>query len=299
MTCSILARDAGTGEIGVATQSQALAVGNSVPFAQVGVGVVATQSLTEPMYGRVGLDLLGSGLTVDECLQALRAVDPHPERRQVAVMAVGGEASVYTGEACVGEAGHAVGRDCIALANMAASADVWTSMRQCFEDTRGSLTERLVAALHAGEEAGGDVRGQRSAAVVVVRAHGTGRPWHDTVVDLRVDDQEDPLAELGRVVQVRARYQAAVEAFDTAVEGDVAGGDRRLRELHERGALDEPDHVLRRALVAGLAGREDEARDLIGVLRGGAPHWLEVARRFGQAGTVPGDLVERLLAERS
>ncbi|WP_369068431.1 DUF1028 domain-containing protein [Kineococcus terrestris] len=272
MTCSILARDAGTGEIGVATQSQALAVGNSVPFAQVGVGVVATQSLTEPMYGRLGLDLLGGGLTVDECLEALRAVDPHPQRRQVAVMAVDGETSVYTGEACVGAAGHAVGRDCVALANMADSPEVWTSMVRRFEESGGSLTERLVAALHAGEEAGGDVRGQRSAAIVVVRSRGTGRPWHDTVVDLRVDDEEDPLAELDRVVRVRDRYQAAVEAFDVAVEGDVDDGDRRLRELHERGALDEPDHVLRRALVAGLAGREDEARDLIGGLREEAPH---------------------------
>jgi uncharacterized Ntn-hydrolase superfamily protein len=196
--------------MGVATQSQAFAVGSSVPFALPAQGVVATQSMGEPMYGAVGLDLLRGGFTAEESLTALRSVDPHPERRQVAVLDAEGGIAVYTGDGSVEAAGHLLGERCAALANMVTSPTVWQAMVERFEGSSGPLAQRLLSALHAAEQEGGDVRGRRSAAVMVVRSTTTGRPWHDTVVDLRVDDAPDPVTELDRLVAKRTRYQDVV-----------------------------------------------------------------------------------------
>src|SRR5918997_6089978 len=169
--------------------------------------------MAEPMYGQVGLDLLRGGFTAAESLTALSRVDPPPERRQVAVLDVDGDLAVYTGAGCVEAAGHLQGENCVALANMVASPAVWISMVERFENTAGSLAARLLAALQAAEEAGGDIRGRRSAAVVVVRATTTGRPWRDTVVDLRVDDSPHPVEELDRLMVNLSRYHDVVRAF--------------------------------------------------------------------------------------
>src|SRR3954452_381536 len=161
VTYSIVARDPASGEMGVATQSQAFAVGSSVPFALPGHGVIATQSMAEPMYGSVGLDLLQGGFTAQEVLTALSSVDPQPERRQVAVLNVTGDLAAYTGRSCVEAAGHLIGEHCVALANMAASAAVWIAMVDRFEASSGPLAQRLLNALQAAEDAGGDFRGCR------------------------------------------------------------------------------------------------------------------------------------------
>jgi uncharacterized Ntn-hydrolase superfamily protein len=298
VTYSIVARDTTTGEMGVATQSQAFAVGSGVPFALPGQGVIASQSMGEPMYGQIGLDLLRGGFTAQEVLTALRSVDPNPELRQVAVLAVTGDLAVYTGEACVAEAGHMVGEGCVALANMVTSPTVWESMVATFETSEGPLAQRLLLALHAGEEAGGDLRGRRSAAVFVVRASTTGRPWRDTVVDLRVDDSEDPVGELDALVVRLSRYQDVVRAFQQAIGGDPVTADRVLEALRLPDPHTEPDHVLWRAVVAGLAGREDAARSLLVELARVAPQFVEIGRRFGAAGLVDADLLARILPER-
>jgi uncharacterized Ntn-hydrolase superfamily protein len=295
VTYSIVARDTTTGEMGVATQSQAFAVGSGVPFALPGQGVIASQSMGEPMYGQIGLDLLRGGFTAQEVLTALRSVDPDPELRQVAVLAVTGDLAAYTGEACVAEAGHLVGEGCVALANMVTGPQVWESMVATFEMSEGPLAHRLLLALHAGEDSGGDLRGRRSAAVFVVRAVTTGRPWRDTVVDLRVDDSDDPVGELDALVVRLARYQDVVRAFQQAVGGDPVTADRLLEELRPPDPQTEPDHVLWRAVVAGLAGREDAARGLLTELAAVAPQFVEVGRRFGRAGLVDADLLARIL----
>ena len=297
MTYSIVARDTETGEVGVATQSQAFAVGNSVPFALPGFGVIATQSMAEPMYGQVGLDLLRGGFTAAESLTALSSVDPHPERRQVAVLDVDGDLAVYTGAGCVEAAGHLQGENCVALANMVGSPAVWISMVERFENTGGALATRLLAALQAAEENGGDIRGRRSAAVVVVRATTTGRPWRDTVVDLRVDDSASPVEELDRLMVNLSRYHDVVRAFQLAIDGDPLTADRELEMLRPQDPKSEPDQLLWRALVAGLAGREDSAQAMLAELRAAHPQFVEVGRRFGQAGIVPADLVARILPE--
>ncbi len=280
MTYSIVARDAGTGEMGVATQSQAFAVGSSVPFALPGHGVIATQSMAEPMYGSVGLDLLQGGFTAQEVLTALSSVDPQPQRRQVAVLGVNGDLAAYTGDSCVDAAGHLIGETCVGLANMASSPAVWEAMVERFEASAGPLAQRLLSALQAAEEAGGDFRGRRSAAIMVIRATTTGRPWHDAVVDLRVDDSPEPVDALADLLVTRARYQDVVRAFQQAIDGDP---------------VTEPDQLMWRAVVAALAGREDAARAMLVVLGGSAPQFLEAARRFGKAGLMPADVVERIV----
>jgi uncharacterized Ntn-hydrolase superfamily protein len=298
VTYSIVARDPETGEMGVATQSQAFAVGSSVPFALPGHGVIATQSMAEPMYGSVGLDLLQSGFTAQEVLTALSSVDPQPERRQIAVLGVNGDLAAYTGGQCVDAAGHLVGDTCVALANMAASAQVWESMVERFETSGGPLAQRLLSSLQAGEEAGGDFRGRRSAAIMVIRATTTGRPWHDMVVDLRVDDSADPITALADLLVTRARYQDVVRAFQLAIDGDPYTADRELELLRPMDPLTEPDQLMWRAVVAALAGREDAAKEMLVELGSCAPQFLEAARRFGKAGLMPQEVIERIVPAR-
>jgi uncharacterized Ntn-hydrolase superfamily protein len=295
VTYSIVARDPETGEMGVATQSQAFAVGSSVPFALPGHGVIATQSMAEPMYGSVGLDLLQGGFTAQEVLTALSSVDPHPQRRQVAVLGVTGDLAAYTGDQCVAAAGHLIGETAVALANMAACPAVWEAMVERYESSRGPLAQRLLNALQAAEEAGGDFRGRRSAAIMVIRANTTGRPWHDTVVDLRVDDSPDPVRALADLLVTRARYQDVVRAFQQAIDGDPVTADRELELLRPMDPVAEPDQLLWRAVVAALAGREDAARDMLGELATCAPQFLEAARRFGKAGLMPAEVIERIV----
>jgi uncharacterized Ntn-hydrolase superfamily protein len=295
VTYSIVARDPDTGEMGVATQSQAFAVGNSVPFALPGHGVIATQSMAEPMYGSVGLELLQGGFTAQEVLTALSSVDPQPQRRQVAVLGVNGDLAAYTGEQCVEAAGHLIGNGCVALANMAASAAVWIAMVERFEHSSGPLAQRLLNSLEAAEEAGGDFRGRRSAAIMVIRATTTGRPWHDMVVDLRVDDSPDPVAALAELLVTRARYQDVVRAFQQAIDGDPLTADRELELLRPMDPVTEPDQLMWRAVVAALAGREDAARKMLAELATTAPQFLEAARRFGKAGLMPPEVIERIV----
>ncbi|MFO7279110.1 MAG: DUF1028 domain-containing protein [Thermoanaerobacterales bacterium] len=292
MTYSIIARDPGTGLMGVATQSQALAVGASVPWAAAGLGVIATQSMGEPMYGDLGLDALRAGLTVHEALRALRSVDPHPERRQVGMLDRDGDVAVYTGEACVAAAGHAVGTGCVALANLVRGPRVWEAMVEAFEASSGWLPHRLVTALEAAEDAGGDERGRRSAAILVVRASRSGRPWRDRVTDLRVDDDPDPLGRLRRLVDTNERYHETVAAFELALDGRL--GDA-LDRLPPPADVDDVDVVLWRALVLAAGGRAGEAAALGRRLVGRDARAAGIARRFAEAGLVDRALVDAVL----
>lgn len=294
MTYSIIARDAATGHMGVATQSQAFAVGSSVPWAAAGAGVVATQSMGEPMYGDLGLSTLGAGLTAAEALEALCSVDPRPERRQVGIIDARGGIAAYTGDTCVAAAGHLVGDSCVALANIVHGPRVWESMVEAYECSTGWLPFRLMAALRAAEAAGGDERGRRSAAVLVVRAERSGRPWRDMITDLRVDDRSDSVAAINHMVEHNWRYHQTVTAFEEALDGAADAAVERLPPYPEGERLD-PDLLLWRAIVLGAAGRTDEARRLGDELVRRAPHMARVARRFGESGLVDPDLLADVL----
>ncbi len=217
MTASILARDPATGELGVAVFTAWPGVGRLVPFAEPGVGAVATQSFVEVSFGPRGLEMLREGAGAAEVVERLIAADPNPAVRQLGVLAAGGDAAGFTGDACVPQVGEATGADCRCQANMMASEGVPETMAEAFEAADGELAVRLLASLEAGEAAGGDARGRMSAALLVVPAEG--EPWRRSV-DLRIDYNEDPLAELSRSLRLHRAFALLDLAEEHAAAGD-------------------------------------------------------------------------------
>src|SRR3954447_2132384 len=196
-TFSIVARDPATGEMGVAVQSHWFSVGSIVTWAEAGVGAIATQSLVDPSYGPKGLELMRQGVPAPKALAQLVAADSGRNGRQVAMIDATGAVDAYTGPGAIAAAGHHVGAQYSVQANMMGKPTVWPAMAKGFEAATGSLADRLIAALEAAEGAGGDVRGRQSAAIIVVKAKGTGKPWvgGDWLFNLRVDDHPQPVAE--------------------------------------------------------------------------------------------------------
>jgi uncharacterized Ntn-hydrolase superfamily protein len=220
-TYSIVARDPETGDMGVAVQSHWFSVGSVVPWAEAGVGAVSTQSFVDPAYGTLGLALMRTGKTAPQALAAVIASDPGESVRQVAMIDASGNVSAHTGKKCIPAAGHFVGKDFSVQANLMLNDKVWPAMAKAYEGASGDLADRMLAALDAAESAGGDIRGKQSAAILVVSAKNTGRPWLDRKIDLRVEDHAEPLKELRRLLTVHRAYQH-MNAGDLATEhGDM------------------------------------------------------------------------------
>jgi uncharacterized Ntn-hydrolase superfamily protein len=215
-TYSIVARDPGTGQLGVAVQSHWFSVGSIVTWGRAGVGVVATQSIAEPAYGPRLLDRLAAGETPAGALAAEVGADESAAYRQVAVVDAAGRVAVHTGRDCIAEAGDAQGEGFSAQANMMGRRGVWPAMARAFEAAEGPLARRLYAALEGAEAEGGDVRGRQSAALLVVRGQGEG--W-ERLVELRVEDTGEPLSELGRLLDLADAYAIADRADALAGEG--------------------------------------------------------------------------------
>jgi uncharacterized Ntn-hydrolase superfamily protein len=215
MTYSLVAHDADSGELGVAVQSHWFSVGSIVTWAKTGTGAVATQSIAEPAYGPTLLNRIVAGQTARESLEAEVARDASARFRQVAVVDLAGRTAVHTGDGCIPEAGHVEGAGFTAQANMMDSPRVWPEMAAAFEAASGPLARRLLAALEAGQAAGGDVRGQQSAALLVVPSRG--EEWK-RVVELRVEDHTEPLAELRRLLDLHDAYELADRADGLAGE---------------------------------------------------------------------------------
>ncbi|HRX86066.1 MAG TPA: DUF1028 domain-containing protein [Phycisphaerae bacterium] len=220
-TYSIVARDPQTGQLGVAVQSHWFSVGTVVPWAEAGVGAVATQSFADPSYGPAGLDLMRMGKSAPDALRGLLAADTNREVRQVAMIDAAGRVAAFTGARCIAAAGQVVDADAqfSVQANLMASDAVWPAMAAAYRSAKGDLADRMLAALAAAEQAGGDIRGRQSAALIVVGSKNTGQPWKDRVFDLRVDDHADPVAEISRLVRVARAYQH-MNAGDAALEHD-------------------------------------------------------------------------------
>jgi uncharacterized Ntn-hydrolase superfamily protein len=214
MTFSIVARDPHTGESGIAVQSKFLAVGAVVPWAKVGVGAIATQSWANTSYGPQGLALLASGLSAAETIERLTAEDEGRSSRQVGIVGVSGEPATYTGDACYPWAGGRVGEHYACQGNILVGEETVLAMARTFEETTGHLCDRLLAALAAGQAAGGDSRGQQSAALLVVREGGGYGGFNDRFIDLRVDDAPRPIDELQRILQLHKLYLFPPDAAD-------------------------------------------------------------------------------------
>ncbi len=201
-TFSIVARDPETGDLGVATQSRFIAVGAVVPWAHAEIGAVATQAQANVSFGPKGLDRMGKGEGAADTVVHLTEEDPQASIRQVGMVDGQGRAAAFTGEECLAWAGHVVGAGFCTLGNILASEEVVHDMAAAFEGTDEALPERLLVALEAGQQAGGDRRGQQSAALLVVRKGGSYGGFNDRYIDLRVDDHPAPIAELNRVFQI-------------------------------------------------------------------------------------------------
>ena len=216
-TFSILGYDPDTGEVGGAVQSRVFSVGNGVLWAEADVGVVATQAIVDVSYGPKGLALLRAGLAPAAIVKALWESDPDPrpgnwtkEGRQFAVMDSKGNYAAFTGPKATAWAGHKGGKFCTAQGNILAGEAVVTGMVSAFEQTTGHLSLRLMAALDAGQAAGGDARGMQSAAMIVVKKNGGVWLNNDVVLRLQVDDSPEPLKELRRLVEIAARQRVRI-----------------------------------------------------------------------------------------
>lgn len=201
-TFSIVARDSATGELGVAVASRFFTVGNVVPWAKAGIGAVATQSFANTTFGWRGLELLDMGLTPEEVKTVLLRNDDNPTRRQFGIVAAGGRSATYTGENCLAWAGGRHGENYAVQGNILAGEAVVAAMEKAFLATKGTLADRLYAALLAGEANGGDARGKQSAALLVVKEAAGYGGYTDRAIDIRVDDHAEPFKELGRILDI-------------------------------------------------------------------------------------------------
>jgi len=286
MTYSIVARDAVTGQLGVAAQSCYFALGSVLPWARAGVGAVATQSMVDPGYGPRCLDLLADGVAAADALAQVREADEGRDVRQVGLVSSAGEVASFTGSLCIDHVGHAAGDGYSAQANMMAGDGVCEAMAVAYETTAGPLATRLLAALVAAEAKGGDARGRMSAALVVVEGTRHEHPWQGVLTDVRVDHHEDPLGELARLVRVAEAYRLCDVAEEALVQGDaaaaLAGAAAGLALLPGEGNL-LLSHI---GALLGL-GRIDEASAEVRALVSSRASWEGVVRALIDRGFVP------------
>jgi uncharacterized Ntn-hydrolase superfamily protein len=295
-TYSIVARDPQTGELGVAVQSHWFSVGTGVPWAEAGVGAVATQSFIDPSYGKLGLDLMRAGRSAPDALKALLAGDEARDVRQVAMIDAQGRVMAHTGAKDIPDAGHTVGENYSVQANLMLNDKVWPAMARAFESTRGDLAERMMAALEAGQAAGGDIRGKQSAALIVVTGKPTGRPWADRVFDLRVDDSADPLKELRRLVTLQRAYNH-MNAGDLAVERKE--NEKALAEYGAASRLvpDNAEMVYWHAVALVNMGRVDESLPLFRRVFEMDKNWATLTPRLMKIGLIVDDqkIIDRIV----
>lgn len=296
-TFSIVARDPATGEMGVAVQSHWFSVGSIVTWAEAGVGAIATQSFVDPGYGMRGLELMRRGVAAPDALDQLVKADAQRDGRQVAMIDASGRVSAYTGKSAIAAAGHVIGDNFSAQANLMANDRVWPAMAKAFESTKGDLADRLLAALEAAQAAGGDIRGRQSAAILIVKGKSTGRPWAgaDRVFDLRVDDAPEPIVELKRLVRLQ-------RAYGHANHGDELMTEKKVEEALEeyKAAAKLAPEILElpfwHAVTLASIGRESEAAPIFKAVFAKEPIWADLLPRLPAAGLFPNDpaLIERM-----
>jgi uncharacterized Ntn-hydrolase superfamily protein len=242
-----------------------------------------------------------SGVTAPEALKRLLAADTQREVRQVAMIDTQGRVDAFTGKLDIADAGHVVGRQFSAQANMMANAKVWPAMAAAFERAGGDLADRLLAALEAAQAAGGDIRGKQSAAILIVKATSTGRPWvgADRVFDLRVEDHPEPIPELKRLIRLQRAYAHANRGDELVSEKRI---DEALKEYAAAGKL--APEILElpfwQAVTLVVVGRESEAAPIFRRLFAKEPYWADLVPRLPAAGQLPDDpaLINRIVALR-
>ncbi|MFC2169982.1 DUF1028 domain-containing protein [Acidobacteriota bacterium] len=296
-TYSIVARDAGTGQMGVAVQSHWFSVGASVPWIEAGVGAVATQSFIEPSYGPLGLALIKGGKSAKQALNALLEADTQKNVRQVAMIDNQGRVAAFTGKSCISEAGQIVGEQFSVQANLMARNTVWKAMAAAFESTEGDLADRLLESLKAAEKESGDIRGRQSAAIIVVTGKPTGQPWRDRIVDLRVDDHPSPVKELERLLKLSKAYSHMNKGDEYMALEDV---EAALREYSaaEQMAPDNVEMIFWHAVTLASLGRVEESLPLFKRVFEAEKRWAVLLPRLPQSGILPDkpNLLKKILS---
>lgn len=296
-TFSILARDPETGDLGVAVQSHWFSVGTLVPWAEAGVGAVATQSFVDPVYGRLGLEMMRAGKSAPDALKALLVGDEGRDVRQVAMIDTQGRVDAWTGKSDIQAAGHIVGKNFSVQANMMLNDQIWPAMAGAFESTQGDLADRMLAALDAAQSAGGDIRGRQSAAIVVVTGKPTGQSWKDRIFDLRVDDSAEPLKELRRLVTLQRAYNH-MNAGDLAVEKKDNEGALREYAAAEELVPDSVEMVYWHAVALVNMGRINESLPLFKRVFAMDSNWAVLTPRLPKSGLLPDNakVIEQILS---
>ena len=298
-TFSIVARDTKTGQMGVAVQSHWFSVGSVVPWAQSGIGAVATQSMTEISYGPLGLELMRGGKTARQALQALVSVDEHSEIRQVAMVDSKGIIATHTGDHCIQEAGHITGESFSVQANMMINDSIPKAMESAYraglDDSSLDLAERLMLTLEAAQSAGGDIRGMQSAAIKVVGKELSCKSWEGIVMELRVEDHPQPLVELRRLMNIHRAYQFINQ-------GDEYLADHRVKDAlsaYQQAVSLAPDIVeipFWNAVTLAESDKVEEALPIFKEVFQREPIWAELLIRLPAAGLFKADaeLMERI-----
>jgi uncharacterized Ntn-hydrolase superfamily protein len=286
-TYSIIARDPVTGQLGVAVQTHQVGVGRLVPWTLPGVGVIATQSMVNISFGTIGLQMLRNGIPAPRVVDALIASDEGRDRRQLAVIDVNGQVSAYTGSGCIREAGHYIGSNYSVQANMMTRSTVIDAMRHSFERAKGDLAARMMAALSAAQSHDGDIRGMQSAALKVVSGRA-GTPEWETIYDLRVDEHDQPLAELGRLMQIRSAQLVDQEGHELLDKGNMMAALAKWKEARAA-APDQEELAFWQAYALADARPDDNtislaARIMAQALQDGDryEHWIELLRRLDE-----------------
>ncbi len=286
-TYSVVARDSKTGQLGVAVQTHQMCVGAVVPWLAPGVGAIATQSLANISFGPIGLAMLKAGVPAPKVIEALVASDDNAQVRQVAVVDAAGRVGAWTGSGCIPEAGHHIGEGYSVQANMMTASSVVPAMANAFERAEGDLAQRMLAALEAAQAEGGDIRGMQSAALKIV--DGKPDPAWPYIYDLRVDEHDEPLRELARLVRLRHAQLVEQQGYEALEQGD------RERALSAwaaaRAEAPELEELVfwQAVTLADDAGDAQTGADLLRPVLRNDPrreHWLDLIARLQHCGLI-------------
>jgi len=297
-TFSIVARDTVTGDMGVAVQSHWFSVGTIVTWGEAGVGVVATQSFVNPSFGPRGLALLKQGLTAKQVVDLLIESDKGRDFRQLSILDSKGNVATFTGDKCIDDAGQKIGDNYSTQANMMINNKVWGAMSDAFEHSSGKLAERLLAALEAGQKAGGDIRGKQSAAILVVKAKSSGKIWEDRMVDIRVDDNPDPIKEIGRILKVHRAYEH-MNNGDLAVEHNKMDLAMKEYSTAEKMFPNNEEMKYWHAVTLANIGKVEESLPIFKEVFEMNKNWVELTKRLikPQLLTVKKEDLDKILSQ--
>jgi uncharacterized Ntn-hydrolase superfamily protein len=296
-TYSIVARDAASGELGVAVQSHWFSVGSIVLWAEPGVGAVATQSFVDPDYGPLGLNLMRSGKDAAQALGALIGIDEHASVRQVGMVDANGIVANYTGDKAITEHCDIVGEGFAVQANLMWKPTVCEAMAAAYLSTSGDLGDRLMAALEAGQGEGGDIRGKQSAALLVVSGDRTQPAWGGRIFDLRIEDHPEPLVELRRLLTMNRAYNLMNRGDEYVAEGNYEEAVKAYGAA-ETLVPDSHEMIFWHAVTLAGVGEVEQALPLFEKAFAMWPKWRELVPRLPHSELLPDDpeLLTRILS---